>query len=801
MHATNITNFRAFYPLPPIKNKTASKNIFNNNIDSTNTFKHFDAMKNYNVAFLGLQTKNTKEKDSSIYAIDAYANFKKFDTPFDAAKAFNVNAGSILRCANGDSESVGDFVFAFADNVEEMGRNGEKIPDTLIINLASEILCSITAGKTIPIPLDDALESKVKSKTRQIAQKKIEPDSKTTERIKAPIYAIDKTGRYIKYEKVQDLLDSLDISKASVYKCLRKEKDNINGIVFCYDFEVETINEKGEIEPNNRLIKKQIRNLKKETSYATLDLLLLRKQQSINPDKKTQYKTISNCDPNSKLAKIEDEDLLNTQLRYLLKPFYAVDKDGNYRKFYLQKYVADALGIYKEKVSDCLQKRISSIKGYSFIYASEVESVDKEGNIVVDSDKLTGKTKSNIGFYLIDENGNYTKFNTIEEAHESLNISYNNILSCILGRQNKTSQYLFTKASDIEIENEDGTISIDKTKLQEAMEVLNKSAVYLIDKDGNYERYNTRTEAGKAISVSLQDISAAAKGRKKTIHGYIALNANEVEKIAQDGTIIVDTEKIKETIKTANETRTIDVSENGFYAIDKNKNYKKFFSITDAKNELGIQYIRILNCLLNLENAANGYVFALGEDIDIQDKEGALIPDLKKIEQKVLYFENKAIYAIAKDGKCTRYSSQKEASEALKIPLVNISRCINKKIKETYGYSFLWAKEAEIESNGDKIILDENLIQEKINYLNKDAIYVITKEGDYTRFEDKDAAEASFGVKKASMADCLKGKYKTSHGLIFAHPYEVETKGEDGAFKPDKQKIEKKIKLALQNKA
>ena len=781
---------------PPIKNALTSKNNFNNETCSTNTFNHFNAMKNYNIAFLGIQAKKIKEKDESIYVIDAYGNFKKFNNPLEAAKAFNVNVASILKCAEGDSETVGDFVFAYADNVEETGRDGKKVPDKLIINLASEIVCSIAAGRTIPISIDDALEAKVKSKTKQISKSKKEPNSKTNERINASVYAIDKTGKYIKYEKVQDLLDSLDISKASVYKCLRKEKDNINGIVFCYDFEVETINEKGEIVPNNRLIKKQIRSLRKETSYATLDLLLLRKQQSANPDGKIPAKTISNCDPNSKLAKIEDEDLLNTQLRYLLKPFYAVDKDGNYRKFYLQKYVADALGIYKEKISDCLQKRIRSIKGYSFIYASEVESIDKEGNIVVDSDRLTGKTKSDIGFYLVDKNGNYKRFETVEEAHKSLNISYSNILSCILGRQDKTSEYFFIKASDIEIENEDGTISIDETKLQEAMDILNKSAVYLIDKDGKYKRYSTRTEAGNAIGVSLQDISAAAKGRKKTIHGYIVLNANEVEKISPDGTITVDEDKIQEAIKAAGEIRTIDVSVNGFYAIDKDRNYKKFFSITDARNELGIQYMRILNCLLKLENMANGYVFALGEEIDIKNEDGIPVPDLAKIEQKASYFEDKAIYAIAKDGRCQKYTSQKEASEVLGIPLVNISRCINKKIKETYGYSFLFAKEVEIGSDGDKTILDEDLIQEKIIYLNKDAIYVITKEGEYTRYEDRDTAEAASGVKKASIADCLKGKYKTSHGLIFAHPYEVETRQEDGTFKPDKKKIKEKIRLA-----
>ena len=291
---------------PPIKNALTSKNNFNNETCSTNTFNHFNAMKNYNIAFLGIQAKKIKEKDESIYVIDAYGNFKKFNNPLEAAKAFNVNVASILKCAEGDSETVGDFVFAYADNVEETGRDGKKVPDKLIINLASEIVCSIAAGRTIPISIDDALEAKVKSKTKQISKSKKEPNSKTNERINASVYAIDKTGKYIKYEKVQDLLDSLDISKASVYKCLRKEKDNINGIVFCYDFEVETINEKGEIVPNNRLIKKQIRSLRKETSYATLDLLLLRKQQSANPDGKIPAKTISNCDPNSKLAKIED---------------------------------------------------------------------------------------------------------------------------------------------------------------------------------------------------------------------------------------------------------------------------------------------------------------------------------------------------------------------------------------------------------------------------------------------------------------------------------------------------------------
>ena len=593
---------------------------------------------------------------------------------------------------------------------------------------------------------------------------------------------------------MQDLLDALDISKSSVYKVLRKEKENINGIVFCYDFDVETINEDGEIVPNSRLIKKQINSLKGSNAFATLDLLILRKQQSEHTGGQKMQAGSINGEFSGILSEIEEENLANTQLRYLQKPFYAVDEKGNYRKFYLQKFVADALGIYKEKISDCLQKRIKSIKGYSFIYANEVESVDNKGNITVDTDKLTGKTKSDVGFYLVDADGGYKKFETIEEAHLELGVSYNNILSCILGRQDKTSKYAFVKASNLEIENEDGTISIDERKLQEARELLNKSALYLADDKGNYIKYKTRTAAANAIGVSSQDISAAIRGVKKSINGYVALDANQVEKIKDDGTIEVLEDVIKEAICSASTKRTVDVSQNGFYAIDKDSNCKKFMSITDASRDLDIQYTRILNCLLGVENMAKGYVFALAEEIETKQGDDVSI-DAKKIEEKAAFFQNKAIYAISKDGKCVKYSSQKAASDALGVPLVNISRCINKKIKETYGYTFLTAQEVEIGTKDDKTSLDEELIQEKVNYLNRAAVYVIDKDGNYQKFEDRDSLASSIGVNKMSVSDCLKGKYNTSHGYVFAHPFEVETKLQNGTLVVSPDKIKEKLKL------
>ncbi len=750
-------------------------------------FDYFNAVKNYNIPFLGVQSKTSDIKPSPFYVIDAYKNFKKFDDANQAASAFNVSVSSVLRCANGDCESVGDFVFAFADCIEEKGRNGENVPDKIIINLASEVLCSLAAFKTIPLTIDEALE--LKSKSKQKSQSKVETSLNGAKRIKASIYAIDKNGRYMKFEKVQDLLDKLDISKASVYKCLRKEKDNINGIVFCYDFDIETMDEKGKIVANNRLIKKQIQSLKNSDSYVTLDLLLLRKNGSNSSDiNKSSQKPIKGI-----LANIPDEDLSAVELRYLQKPFYAVDENKNYRKFYLQKNVADALGIYKEKISDCLQKRIKSIKGFSFVYANEVEKVDKFGNIFVDEDKLFGKRKEDDGFYFVDKNGKYNKFKTPKEANQILGISYGNILNCILSRQDKASCYVFAKAADLEIEKEDGIVSINKEKLQELRAFLNKSALYLVETNGNYKRYETRAQAAKAIGVLSQDISAAITGRKKTIQGYVAVDANEIEKISDDGKITVDMEKIDEALALSKEIRTIDVSKNGFYAINKNGKYKKFYSISDAKNDLNIQYTRIKNCLLGLEKMANGYVFALAEDIETKNEDGNIEIDMAKIAQKVAFFESRAIYTISKDGKCTRYSNQKAASDALGIPLKNISRCINKTIKETYGYSFLYANEVEIENDDNKPALDEDLINEKVRYLNRNVVYAIDKEGNYQRFEDRLQAQEALGINKASIADCLNGKYKTSHGYVFAFPWEVEIRLEDGSFVVDEDKIQEKL--------
>lgn len=376
-----------------------------------------------------------------------------------------------------------------------------------------------------------------------------------------------------------------------------------------------------------------------------------------------------------------------------------------------------------------------------------------------------------------------------------MGISYNNLLSCILGRQEKTSDFAFIKAKDFEIKNEHGVVFADQEKLDELVGLLNKNAVYLIDENGNYSRYESRAQAGRAIGVSGQDITAAVSGRKRTIHGYVAVDANEIEQGIGNEDKQAISLKIKEALALSKEKRSIDVSKNGFYAIDKNANCKKFFDISQARKELNIQYNSILNCLLGVDKTAKGYVFALAEDVENQAEDGTVSVDKAKILQKAAVFESKAVYAISKDGRCTRYSNQKEASDALEIPLVNVSRCINKTIKETYGCSFLFASEVEIDTTGEKPVLDEALIQEKVNYLNRNALYVIKRDGTYQRYEDRALAEKALGVNKASIGACLNGKYNTCHDMVFAFPWEVEIKNEEGETVADKNKIKEKMKL------
>ncbi len=170
-------------------------------------------------------------------------------------------------------------------------------------------------------------------------------------------------------------------------------------------------------------------------------------------------------------------------------------------------------------------------------------------DIYLKSKKRQRADYSKNGFYAINSKGEYQKFYNTTDAKEQLKVQSGAISKCIKGIRNTAGGYIFVRAEDIEIEDQDGKKEVDKKKLLEKLKAFEEKAIYAIDEKGKYQKFSDRTEAVEALGVNRACIWACLDGRSKTANGYVFIYAKEVEIKKKDGTIVVDEEKIKERMK------------------------------------------------------------------------------------------------------------------------------------------------------------------------------------------------------------------------------------------------------------
>lgn len=506
--------------------------------------------------------KPTDNAEKPLYIIDAYGNCAKLIDAKDAAYKTGISQHSILQCAEGEREYVKDVTFAFAEDIEDKTPSGIR-PDSIIVNLASDVIKSCTSRKQLRNVVD-ILGSKNRDNTDPLENR--------------PVFFM-KPGQANSQASCNSSCGNQDIDS---------KDDN--------------------------------------------------KQKTF------------------RLNDIPDENLKNCE-RYSKSSFYIMDETHKYKKFFKQAHVASALGVDNRAINKCLKGKQHMLHGLALAYAYEIESVDENGNTVLNLEKLKRKYSKN-DIYMVNRGGKCIKFNTPSEAAEKLDISKASLLYCLLGKQPVTSGYKIFRAKDLEIKKPDGSIAIDEAKINEAKLEITSRAVYLVNEKEQYTRYDTKADAARAIGVSHGSISACLNGKRKTIKGYIVMPANEVEKINKDGSYTIRFDKIRETLKASKESaEPIDIRENGFYAINRDMECKKFYSIKSTENVLKVNLSAITACLKGITESAGGYVYFRAEDIEIKDKDGTIKLDKAKIAEKLSVFDGHPFYSIDNKGNCRRFNN------------------------------------------------------------------------------------------------------------------------------------------------
>ncbi|MBE7705296.1 MAG: hypothetical protein E7Z90_05745 [Cyanobacteria bacterium SIG29] len=451
--------------------------------------------------------------------------------------------------------------------------------------LASEIERTTPTGK---VKVD---KKKLDEKINSIKEKSLEDKSKK------PIYAIDKDGNYKKYSSIKEAAKDIGASDSNISKCLKGSQHTAQDFGFLYAEDIERIGSNGEI----RISKVKINQKQKEIIAA-----------------------------------------LSTKA--VIRPFYAIDKNGEYQKFERNSDASKTLGVHHSKITQCLNGQRDTTGGFAFVFADEAESFDENGNLIlnfnIDNEKFDQRTP--IPVYSINRHGRIKKFNSIGEAATKLSLPKRNIKNCIEGERETVLGYSFINADEVETIGKNGEIKIDYTKFEDKFQQVIKNAVYVVNGSGKFKRYDSSTEAAKALGVSQSTILFCANGIQRGINEQTVVKAKYVESFSPElKRLIFNTDLIN---KFANEAAKL--AERPVLAIDKNNKRRKFKNRTEAAKALGIRSDKMTRCLNGQQKSTGGYTL--------------VYEDVAEKRQKT-----STIYALDRAGDVHEYKNVEEAAKAL----------------------------------------------------------------------------------------------------------------------------------------
>ncbi len=484
------------------------------------------------------------------------------------------------------------------------------------------------------------------------------------------------------------------------------------------------------------------------------------------------------------------------------KAFYAIREDGSYQRFTDRKTAENELSLAKTNIAECLQGKRNNTHGFGFIYADEIETDDKNGQNIVDKEKLKtavdrlinsiAATECTVPVYAVDEKGKWRKFPSKYQASKALDINTPRIIRCLNKELNKTGGYTFVFPEEIETIDEQGQTIVDIKKLREfvssAFTDSSMTSVYAIDSKGFYRKYSGVRKAARELGLDSVNISKCLNGKQKRAGEYTFVRSKDVERLDNYGNVIIDTAKIKE------------INYNSFqrkgavpiYVISPDGSFKKYDSKKQAAQSIGIENTDINHCLDGRYTCFKGYAFALADDVEISGENGRPKINYGLIKEKYTELNKNAVYAIHKDGSYKKYMTQTEAAKSLGLRRTKISQCINGESTKVSDYTFVKASDVESFDNG-KITINTTLLKKfalELASSGLKAVYVFDPSGHYTRYDSTKSIAEDLSLSKSGIKECLRGKQDKSKGYIFMYADNFEKADENGNIIIDYDKLD-----------
>ena len=233
-------------------------------------------------------------------------------------------------------------------------------------------------------------------------------------------------------------------------------------------------------------------------------------------------------------------------------------------------------------------------------------------------------------------------------------------------------------------------------------------AVYAIDYDGSYEKFEKAKDAVKKYGSSVRQILT---GYCSTTNGKRFIYADEIETL--DGEI------------TSNAIFKVlagfqDAQNQAIYAIDYFGNIQRFDNRTILGETLHISKGEINRILNQHQDTASGYTFVSAFDVELRDKNGKLLKDennnpvvdieiINRLRERFLYTGKEfPVARIDIDGNVERFLNINEAAQKTNSKRVNIDQSILKQSITQERYTYVRLSDVVMLDQFEDVVFDEN---------------------------------------------------------------------------------------------
>ncbi len=321
-----------------------------------------------------------------------------------------------------------------------------------------------------------------------------------------------------------------------------------------------------------------------------------------------------------------------------------------------------------------------------------------------------------------------------------------------------------------------------------------KTPVYKINANGEYQRYNSLTEAACENNVDKSNIS-------KCIKGQMPLYLNAAYCLAQ---VIDEKEDKDEAIENIKNERFFGKKPSSAYVINLKGEVQVFETLTKAASELKTSLASIQACSKGRAHSFDGYVLLRQHEVIDENGEFDAEKAEKIVTEKFLNSKLSPVYAVDEDNNYKRYESIIECANDNLVNQSNVSSFISYNRKARKGLVYIKASEVESFKIGQGFVLDEEKLislSEKQRFKKKEKapapiskrktpIYAF-KDGvsKPMRFESIQGACDEYGITNSRISDCLRGKFASASNIVFVYADEIETLNEQNEPVLDKAKV------------